>query len=182
MSNNRYFLKQTFQELTLPKVSTPCIQNSSCVPATTSKSLSFFIVIFLDNICNFWAQKHSRNLYNQVCTHTQKLFVRTTIWAHQNPPRIWQNRLKNPLKPIANLQKTVSDTRNDKKRQWKWFCKPEVPYSFQVFFKQNDQKTYSNVELKKTVIFWYLFRYIETSVLHGVPFVSPWVVCLTCWN
>ena len=33
--------------------------------------------------------------------------VSTEIGTHQNPKVTWQNRLKNPLKAIANLAKTV---------------------------------------------------------------------------
>ena len=66
--------------------------------------------------------------------HTQKSFITRSIAVFlinvfvflfrknhdRNPPepaKIWQNRLKNLLKPIVNLTKTVSDTKNDQKER-----------------------------------------------------------------
>ena len=70
-SDNRHFLKQTFQELTLSKVNQQPVFKNRIVFNCNLKISFLFHCHFLHNICDFWDQKHSRNFYNQICTHTK---------------------------------------------------------------------------------------------------------------
>ena len=58
---------------------------------------------------------HTKNFITRSITNYVFFTVRTTIGTHQNPPKTWQNRLKNPLKPIVSLEKTVFYTKNNQK-------------------------------------------------------------------
>ena len=141
----------------------------SCLTAT-SKSLSFYIVIFLDKICDFWDQKHPRNFYNQICTHKKSFITHSiamflinvdvflfSINHNRNSPETSTNLTEQTEKSIKTHWKPCKN-RLWHKKQSKITMKEilENCGALQIlgfFFKQNYQKTYSNVALKKTEIF-----------------------------
>ena len=169
MNNNRHFLKQTFQEQTLPKVNEQSVSRI----LLTSKSLSFLIVIFLDNIWNFWDQKHSRNFYNQICiAHTKKSFITHSIAMFLFNVGVFLfciNHTRNPPETTKNLTEQIEKLIKTHCKPCKnrlWYKKQskiktikeilENCRALQVlvfFFKQNYQKTCSTVELKKREMF-----------------------------
>ena len=132
LSNNRHCLKQAFQERPLPKVNQQPVSKTYLVSQQQPQNLfPFFLspsqttlAIFQTKIIQetftikFAYTKMAILLalllcssYVQACSFS----VRTIIGTHHNLSRTWPNRLKNPLKPIVNLAKTVSDTKNDQK-------------------------------------------------------------------
>ena len=137
---------------------TACIQNSSCVPTTTAKSLSFFIVTFLNDTGDFWDQRHSRNFYNQVCTNTKKLYYslyialflinvgvflfrknynRNTPEPTKNMAELTEKPIKTHCKPCKNClwhKKTIKNKHHERD-----FAKLRCLTVFSFFFKQNDQ-------------------------------------------
>ena len=127
LSNNKHCLKQAFQERTLPKVNQQPCPKFILRPNSNHKISFFFQCQLLTQQWRFLRPKAFNNfllsslpsqkrfyysLYRCVHTYMQAYsFSMTILRTHQNPPRTWQNRLKNPLKLIAILAKTVSDTK-----------------------------------------------------------------------
>ena len=117
-----------------PRSAMPVRPDTDNLSQQNMNFFSFFIVIlqFLRPKTFKKLLQSSLHTHTHTHTHTQTLFlalslcslrtvslcsfsIRTIIGTHQNAPRIWQNILKNPLTPIANLARTVSDTKNDQK-------------------------------------------------------------------
>ena len=178
--------------------STACIQNSSCVPTATSKSLSFFIVIFLGNICDFWDQKHWRSFYNQVCTHKNSFITHSIAVFLINVGLflLCKNRNRGPPKPANNLAEQTE-------KPIKTHCKPcknrlwhkkrskikAVKEILQIWVALQFLVFSSNKMINKhiTMLNWRKDIFcicpdIKRRLCYIVCLVSPWLVCLTCWN
>ena len=96
MSNNRYFLKQTFQELTLPKVNQQPVSKIHLASQQQPQTLYPFFLSLLRKHLQFLRPKESKQLL-QSSLHTHKNFsVRIIIGTHQNQPRSWQPRSWQP--------------------------------------------------------------------------------------
>ena len=148
-------------------------------PNNNLKSFILFYFHLLRKHLQFLRPKAFKKLL-QSSLHTGKNFsARIIIGTHQNQSRSWQtrswqNRLKNLLKPTVNLSKTVE--KRSKIKTMKQISENWGALQFLVFFKQKHQKTYSNVELKKTEIFRSC-PYIQGRVCYVVCLVFRLGLC-----
>ena len=147
------------------------------------------MVIFLDNIGDFWDQKDSINFYNPVCTQKKNNFITHSITVFLTDLGVFlfhKNHNRNPPDRTKNLAEQTE-------KPIKTHCKPCKSRSWHKKTVKNNNNERDFAKLRCPTVFnfssnkiiyklLYLSRYIETSVLYCVPGVSSWLVCFKCWN
>ena len=147
------------------------------------------MVIFLDNIGDFWDQKDSINFYNPVCTQKKNNFITRSITVFLTNVGVFLFRKNQNRKPPERTKNLAEQTAKPIKTHCKpcksrsWHKKRSKVITMKEILQNWDALQFSIFSSNKIINkLLYLSRYIETSVLHCVPCVSSWLVCFTCWN